>query len=230
LSYNCPKSLDYSSYSISQSFNMKYTVAIVAFAGFSAAQTLDVPQCAQQCLANAITANGQCTIGDAACLCNPANFQAIVTAGTPCVLQNCGADAAVNQVIPAAGRICAAVAGGAAVSSVVASASPVASGAVSSASAAASSAIRSASAAVSSRASSAASSAVSSAVRNISSIVTSAAGATTTRTAVVTSAVTTRNGTTTATTTQTPVTVNGAVVQGPIGIMAALAFGALAYL
>ncbi|KAK1976768.1 hypothetical protein LZ30DRAFT_733787 [Colletotrichum cereale] len=183
---------------------MKYSAAIVAFAGFATAQTLnDLPQCAQQCLLNAITANGKCGVSDTTCLCNPTNFQAIVTAGTPCVLQNCGEDVAVNQVIPAAVRICQAPAGSGVATSAVRSASSAVSAAVSSAAAAASSVV---------------------------GTTTSAPRAGTTRTAVVTSAVTAINGTVTATTTLVPVTVNGAAAQGPIGIAAAIALGAFAYL
>ncbi|KXH26105.1 CFEM domain-containing protein [Colletotrichum salicis] len=76
---------------------MKFSAAIIAFAGLVAAQSLaDVPTCAQKCLADAVTSTGKCTAGDISCLCSPANYQAIVTAGTPCVLASCGADVAVS--------------------------------------------------------------------------------------------------------------------------------------
>ncbi|KAK1484203.1 CFEM domain-containing protein [Colletotrichum cuscutae] len=79
---------------------MKFTAAIIAFAGLAAAQSLaDVPTCAQKCLADAVTSNGKCTVGDISCLCSAANYQAIVTAGTPCVLASCGADVAVSKFI-----------------------------------------------------------------------------------------------------------------------------------
>ncbi|UQC79651.1 CFEM domain-containing protein [Colletotrichum lupini] len=219
------KSLD-----ITSTVNMKFTAAIIAFAGLAAAQSLaDVPTCAQKCLADAVTSNGKCTVGDISCLCSGANYQAIVAAGTPCVLASCGADVAVNQVLPAASKICAAVAGGggpaSAASSVVASASAAASSVVASASAA----VSSIASAATSKAASAASSVASSASRAVTSAASSAAAGTT-RTAVVTSATTTRNGTSTATATATPVTVNGAATQGPVGLLAALALGALAYL
>ncbi|KAK1998126.1 hypothetical protein LX36DRAFT_656888 [Colletotrichum falcatum] len=197
---------------------MKYSAVIVALAGVAAAQTVnDLPQCAQTCLLNAIRDSSQCGLTDTACLCN--NFQAILAAGTPCVAAACGAQAAVDQVFPAAARICQTSGGG------------VASSAVSAASSAASAAVSSAAVSASSRASAAASPAAGTA----SSPITSSARAGVTRTAVVTSTVTTvYNGTrtfvATATTTQVPVTVNGAPVQGPIGLAAALALGALAYL
>ncbi|KAK2031502.1 hypothetical protein LX32DRAFT_726462 [Colletotrichum zoysiae] len=199
---------------------MRYSTAIVAFVGFSAAQTLtDLPPCSQQCLLKAITDSSQCQVGNTACLCNPTNFQAIVTAATPCVLQSCGPDAAVNQVIPAATRICEA-AGGSVASSVVRSASSAISAAVSSAVVV-----------TSTRASTTASAAVSSAVGAISGPVTSTPRVPITRTSIVTSTITTTyNGTSVATTTQIPVTVNGAAAHGPIGIAAAIAIGAFAYL
>uniref|UniRef100_L2G3Y4 Uncharacterized protein n=1 Tax=Colletotrichum fructicola (strain Nara gc5) TaxID=1213859 RepID=L2G3Y4_COLFN len=58
---------------------------------------------------------------------SPANYQAIVTAGTPCVLASCGAEVAANQVLPAAGKICAAVAGAASITSRISQASASAS-------------------------------------------------------------------------------------------------------
>ncbi|KAK2053704.1 hypothetical protein LY76DRAFT_638865 [Colletotrichum caudatum] len=196
---------------------MKYSTAIFALAGFSTAQTLtDLPTCSQQCLLKAITDSSQCQVGNTACLCNPTNFQAIITAASPCVLQSCGPDAAVNQVIPAATRICEA-AGGSVASSVVRSASSAISAAASSA--------------VVATSSTAASAAVSSAIGAISGPVTSTPRAPITRTSIVTSTVTTiYNGTSVATTTQIPVTVNGAAARGPVGIAAAIALGALAYL
>ncbi|EFQ35679.1 CFEM domain-containing protein [Colletotrichum graminicola M1.001] len=200
---------------------MKYSAAIIAFAGFAAAQTFnELPPCSLQCLAKAITDDGKCQIGNTACLCNPDNFRNIFSAGTVCVLQSCGPDTAVNQVIPAATRICEAAA----------------SSAVLSASSAVSAAASSAVVATSTRISAAASSAVSSAIGTIPSPITSAPRPGITRTSIVTSTVTTiYNGNLTRTTTQlpttqVPVTVNGAAVQGPIGIAAAIALGALAYL
>ncbi|KAK2016676.1 hypothetical protein LZ32DRAFT_644839 [Colletotrichum eremochloae] len=196
---------------------MKYSTVIVAFAGFTAAQSLnDVPECARPCLIAAI-ANTTCAPTDTACLCKPENYQAILPAATPCVVAQCGPQAAVDQVLPAAGRIC--PAGGSAASSAV----QVASSAVSAA--ASSSAV-----AATTIATAATSAAVSSVAGTVATPVTSAPRAGITRTATITSVVTALNGTVTATTTQLPVTVNGAAAQGPIGIAAALALGALAYL
>ncbi|KAE9574435.1 hypothetical protein CGMCC3_g9505 [Colletotrichum fructicola] len=190
---------------------MKFSAAtILAVVGLVAAQLDGIPSCAVTCLNNAVTSTGKCQAGDVACLCSPANYQAIVTAGTPCVLASCGAEVAANQVLPAAGKICAAVAGGGGPAS----------------SAAAVPAVSSAVASVSSRVASASSRAASITSR----ISQASASASATRTVVVTSAVTSRNGTSTATSTVAPVTVNGANVQGPVGVLAMLAVGALAAL
>ncbi|KAK1574505.1 uncharacterized protein LY79DRAFT_582888 [Colletotrichum navitas] len=196
---------------------MKYSTAIIAFAGFAAAQTFaDLPVCARDCLSTAITANGKCQITNTACLCNPDNFKAIFSNSTVCVLQSCGSDSAVNQVIPAATSICAAVASSAAVVSGSSAVSVAASSAV---------------VATSTRASAVTSSAVSSAIGTIPSPITSAPRSGITRTSIVTSTITSMyNGNFTRSPTQVPVTVNGAAVQGPIGIAAAIALGALAYL
>ncbi|KAI8231229.1 GPI-anchored CFEM domain protein [Colletotrichum sp. SAR 10_99] len=198
---------------------MKFSTAtILAVVGLVAAQLDGIPSCAVTCLNNAVTSTGKCQAGDVACLCSPANYQAIVTAGTPCVLASCGAEVAANQVLPAAGKICAAVAGGGGPAS-----SAAAVPAVSSAVASVSSAVV---ASVSSRVASASSRAASITSR----ISQASASASATRTVVVTSAVTSRNGTSTATSTVAPVTVNGANVQGPVGVLAMLAVGALAAL
>ncbi|EQB56416.1 hypothetical protein GCG54_00005854 [Colletotrichum gloeosporioides] len=199
---------------------MKFSAAtILAVASLVAAQLDGIPSCAVTCLNNAVTASGKCQAGDVACLCSPANYQAIVAAGTPCVLASCGAEVAANQVLPAAGKICAAVAGGGGPAS-----SAAAVPAVSSAVASVSSAVV---ASVSSRVASVASSRAASITSRVSQASASATG---TRTVVVTSAVTSRNGTSTATSTVAPVTVNGANVQGPVGVLAMLAVGALAAL
>ncbi|TDZ39182.1 hypothetical protein C8035_v006317 [Colletotrichum spinosum] len=192
--------------------------AILAAAGLAAAQLESVPSCALTCLNTALSAGDSCAPGNIACLCSPANFQAILTAATPCVIGSCGQDVAVNQVLPAASRLCANLNGG---------------GPATAASSAASSALVS----LSSAASAAASSAVSAASSRAASpsgasvvTITSTTGAVSTRTAVVTNQITTTaNGTSPAAPTLTPITVNGAAVHGPVGALALLAAAAAAF-
>ncbi|KAF9873675.1 CFEM domain-containing protein [Colletotrichum karsti] len=217
---------------------MQFSIAtIVAVAGLVAAQIDGIPQCAVTCLNNA-AASAKCTAGDLSCLCSPANYQAVVVAGGPCIVSSCGADVATNQVLPAAGRLCAAVVGGggpaSTVASVVSSARASISSAVQSAASVAASVSSRVASASSARASASASrasvsAAISSRVSQATAALTSAA-APGTRTVAVTNVVTSRNGTATATSTVTPVSVNGASVQGPVGVLAVLAVAVFAAL
>nr|UQJ82179.1 secretory protein [Falciphora oryzae] len=87
---------------------MKYSTALAAFAaaGLASAQSLeDVPQCARQCLGPAIKETG-CSETDVGCLCKAENREKIVSSGTGCVLQSCGQETAINEVLPAITRIC----------------------------------------------------------------------------------------------------------------------------
>ncbi|KAL8377444.1 hypothetical protein RB595_008227 [Gaeumannomyces hyphopodioides] len=93
---------------------MKYSTAFAAFtaAGLASAQGLDsVPQCARQCLGPAIKETG-CSETDVACFCKPANREKIVSAGTGCVLQSCGQEKALNEVLPAITKVCESASGG----------------------------------------------------------------------------------------------------------------------
>ncbi|OLN88244.1 hypothetical protein CCHL11_00075 [Colletotrichum chlorophyti] len=217
---------------------MKFTAATLALVGLAAAQSLSqFPQCSQECLSSAITENGECSVGDFDCLCTPENFQSIVEGSLPCVLDACGEDVSVNQVLPAAASICGDVitggGAGAAPSTTAPGAASSAPGAASSVPGAVSSSPRVTS---SSPATAATPVATPAATSNrgsvaVTTIITTAGSAVvTTRVAIVTSSVTTRNGTVTAATTIPPVTINGAAVQGPAGVFAAVALGVLAYL
>ncbi|EJT76597.1 hypothetical protein GGTG_06514 [Gaeumannomyces tritici R3-111a-1] len=87
---------------------MKYSTAFAALsaAGLVSAQSLDsVPQCARQCLGPAIKETG-CSETDVSCFCKPENREKIVSAGTGCVLQSCGQETALKEVLPAISKVC----------------------------------------------------------------------------------------------------------------------------
>ncbi|KAK1987615.1 hypothetical protein LZ30DRAFT_154538 [Colletotrichum cereale] len=106
---------------------MKYSFAFAALIATVAAQAM--PECAQKCLADATTSASTCKVGDFACTCETANKAAIQAAGTSCVIDSCGMDKALNEVLPASEKLCAqaAAGGGAAASSAPPAASSAAS-------------------------------------------------------------------------------------------------------
>ncbi|KAK1237343.1 hypothetical protein MKX08_002968 [Trichoderma sp. CBMAI-0020] len=82
------------------------TVLAVAFAALAQAQTrADIPSCALPCLDDAVKANTKCDTSDYACICK--DFSAVQTAATSCVISKCGADVAINKVLPATQALCA---------------------------------------------------------------------------------------------------------------------------
>ncbi|KAM0456585.1 hypothetical protein ACHAPV_005095 [Trichoderma viride] len=82
------------------------TVLAVAFAALAQAQTrADIPSCALPCLDAAVTANTKCATTDYTCICK--DFSAVQTAATSCVISKCGADVALNKVLPATQALCA---------------------------------------------------------------------------------------------------------------------------
>lgn len=82
------------------------TVLAVAFAALAQAQTrADIPSCALPCLDDAVKANTKCSTTDYACICK--DFSAVQTAATSCVISKCGADVALNKVLPATQALCA---------------------------------------------------------------------------------------------------------------------------
>ncbi|KAI1749696.1 hypothetical protein F4782DRAFT_533134 [Xylaria castorea] len=90
---------------------MKYTVAALALAVAVSAQSLsDIPACALPCIDDARTKDTTCGADDYKCICD--NINTLQTDATTCVLSSCGADTALNQVLPAVSKFCAAVESG----------------------------------------------------------------------------------------------------------------------
>ncbi|PTB37630.1 uncharacterized protein TrAFT101_005492 [Trichoderma asperellum] len=86
---------------------MKFTLALATFVAAVYGQTVgDIPSCAIPCLDAAITKDTNCATTDYACACK--SFNAIETDATACVVAACGADVAINQVLPAVQALCAA--------------------------------------------------------------------------------------------------------------------------
>ncbi|KAK1445788.1 hypothetical protein CMEL01_10031 [Colletotrichum melonis] len=156
---------------------MKCSYVLLATAGLAMAQqkfTDVVPKCSIECLTKAVKDGTKCSsIDDSACICEADNYRSIYTVGVNCVLQACGSDVAIGQLLPAAGKFCREVTGGA-------SAPPV-----DSASASASAVISSAIASLSSAAASA-STAASNATASVSITATPTAGASSTAAAATT--------------------------------------------
>ncbi|SPQ21330.1 2461d8e8-3d69-4add-9b41-b34b3ba55141 [Thermothielavioides terrestris] len=103
---------------------MKYTVALLALtAGISAQDISILPECSRQCILDAI-GKTSCAATDFACACK--NMDVIKASATPCVVQKCGIDTALNQVLPATEKFCAAVGSGSSSSSASSSNKPTA--------------------------------------------------------------------------------------------------------
>lgn len=84
---------------------MKYAFAAIALAAVARAQTLaDIPSCALPCLDKSIADNTSCDKTDLACVCK--NFDKVQGDATACVLKECGSDVAINDVLPAAQKLC----------------------------------------------------------------------------------------------------------------------------
>lgn len=84
---------------------MKYALAAIALAAIAQAQTLaDVPECAIPCLDKSIKDNTSCETTDLACVCE--NFDKVQGDATSCVVEECGAEVALNEVLPAAQKLC----------------------------------------------------------------------------------------------------------------------------
>ncbi|KAM0323932.1 hypothetical protein ACHAQA_008513 [Verticillium albo-atrum] len=86
---------------------MKSVYAIAAFAAVVAAQSSGLPSCAIPCIREATESETDCTFGDYTCSCEPTNNAAIRAAATSCVIDACGVDVAVGEVIPATEALCA---------------------------------------------------------------------------------------------------------------------------
>jgi len=86
---------------------MKYAFVAVALAALARAQTLgDIPSCALPCIDDAISSESKCKTTDFACICKKDTFSAIQGASTSCVIEKCGADTALNKVLPATEALC----------------------------------------------------------------------------------------------------------------------------
>ncbi|KAF4470570.1 extracellular membrane CFEM domain-containing [Fusarium albosuccineum] len=85
---------------------MKYSVAVLALVAAAVqAQTLaDVPECAIPCLDDAISSETDCKTTDLVCVCK--NFDDVRSAATSCVIDKCGSDVAINEVLPATEALC----------------------------------------------------------------------------------------------------------------------------
>lgn len=87
---------------------MKRVLIGLAVTGLAVSQSIgdSVPAFAAPCLTSGVTSATTCSVMDAACQCTSSNYQAIYTAALACVLNGCGADVAIGQVLPAAERFC----------------------------------------------------------------------------------------------------------------------------
>ncbi|RDW87053.1 CFEM domain-containing protein [Aspergillus mulundensis] len=89
---------------------MKLSISALLLASLtaltSAASINDIPQCARPCLEDAIKSKTSCAVTDSNCVCSGDNFSKVQGAATGCVLDACGSDTALNQVLPAAQKIC----------------------------------------------------------------------------------------------------------------------------
>ncbi|KAL3457660.1 hypothetical protein BJX64DRAFT_292897 [Aspergillus heterothallicus] len=83
------------------------TLLTVTIATLAASQTInDVPKCAIPCLDDAITSKTSCAVKDYKCVCKQDNFDKVQGAATACVVQKCGSDVALKQVLPATKKLC----------------------------------------------------------------------------------------------------------------------------
>ncbi|KAL7936403.1 hypothetical protein V8C35DRAFT_295403 [Trichoderma chlorosporum] len=83
---------------------MKFTLVLATFAAVVYGQSIsDIPPCALPCIESAAEAQG-CGATDVTCAC--AHFSAIEGASLECVVDACGDDVAINQVLPAVEALC----------------------------------------------------------------------------------------------------------------------------
>lgn len=89
---------------------MKFSAATaLAMAALVSAQSAsDIPDCARPCLDSAVKGKTSCATSDYACICKAENFSAIRGAATSCVIEKCGTETAVGEVLPATQKLCAA--------------------------------------------------------------------------------------------------------------------------
>ncbi|KUI62804.1 hypothetical protein VP1G_09929 [Cytospora mali] len=84
-------------------------LALAAGAGLVSSQCISsIPECAQDCLLSAASSVG-CSTTDYTCQCSTDNQSAIQQDATSCVLDGCGQNVALQQVLPAAEAFCSAI-------------------------------------------------------------------------------------------------------------------------
>ncbi|KAK7414342.1 hypothetical protein QQX98_006784 [Neonectria punicea] len=90
---------------------MKYAFVALALAAAARAQSRDdIPECAIDCLDEGIESETSCSTTDYTCVCK--DFSKVQAVATSCVIDACGADVAVNDVLPAVQALCEAVESG----------------------------------------------------------------------------------------------------------------------
>ncbi|KAJ6444565.1 CFEM domain-containing protein [Purpureocillium lavendulum] len=83
-----------------------FAVVTLALASLVAAQSRsDIPSCALPCLDDAVKASTSCATDDFSCIC--ASMDKVQGAAAGCILSKCGQDKALNEVLPAAKKLCA---------------------------------------------------------------------------------------------------------------------------
>ncbi|KAL4907766.1 hypothetical protein BDW74DRAFT_175548 [Aspergillus multicolor] len=89
---------------------MKLSISALLLASLAtltaAASINDIPPCARPCLEKAVKSQTNCAPTDTNCVCSGDNFSKVQGAATGCVLNACGSETALNQVLPAAQNIC----------------------------------------------------------------------------------------------------------------------------
>ncbi|KAI0199470.1 hypothetical protein F4808DRAFT_461791 [Astrocystis sublimbata] len=204
---------------------MKYSVAVVALAAAVTAQSLnDIPSCALPCIDDARTSQTNCAADDYKCICD--NIDQLTGTATPCVLKGCGADTALNKVLPAVQTFCSAVEAGGSGGASSSEGSEGSSSAPASTSEA-TSAESTAEPTSSSESAPASSSSVGTITSSVVQTVTSQTLIATTTAAPSSSAGAGSNGTATASSTS-PIPTAGAAVAGSMGGLVMLALGAFA--
>ncbi|KAJ3457718.1 hypothetical protein MRS44_014859 [Fusarium solani] len=84
---------------------MKFSLAVLALiASVQAQSRSDIPSCALPCLDDAIESETDCKTTDYTCVCK--NFDDVRSKATSCVIEKCGADVAINKVLPATEGLC----------------------------------------------------------------------------------------------------------------------------
>ncbi|KAK3303905.1 uncharacterized protein B0T15DRAFT_512124 [Chaetomium strumarium] len=91
---------------------MKFAITLLSAAAIAmsaAAESLStyMPACSVDCLTAAISTATTCKgPDDLECFCIAENYRAIYDSGVACVLQACGSDVSVGEVLPAATHMC----------------------------------------------------------------------------------------------------------------------------